>query len=371
MSFDRLPDEVLLKILRLALTSEKPITTSIKAHKIYQTWLDCITMRHKSVNLQSAEQWNALLSGISPRRTLPISPLLLGTSRRWYRLGSPFFYHANTFVIMHRELGAFANKTSFHNSKSIRSVELTVFHKDVDAVPKISLLNKSYSKQVESVKVILAKRYKIHKTDPIAEEKEREWNSVIFGMIKMTRKLRSRLETQQRQSAGWKVVEKGETNVVNRRADYGIMSARWVLERLRKPPKVYKKQKAVTEAEGMFIASEENVGLGGVDAPKGSIVSEERETEEGSEKTATPAIDTDLPTPDTTPDTAPEITPEPESKPNEGARIEQGNMESTTLAIDTGLPTPESTPETTREPTTEPMTIESTAKMLPLPYWGR
>jgi hypothetical protein len=365
MSFDRVPDEVLLRILRRALSSDKPITTSIKAYNLHRTYLDCSAFYSRTLNITSADEWNALFSEPPPRRKFPISPLLLGTSRRWYRLGSAFFYGVNTFIIMHRELGAFANQIGQHNCKSIRSIELTVFHKDDNPAPKISPLNKGYYKQVESVKVILAKRHKIHKVGLTVDQKTKEWIKVRIGMMNLARKIRNTMEKQQQQGAGWKVADCHEKNLVYSKGDYGLMSKIWVLERLPKPPKVHKKN-IDSVLKDSVLAGKGKTGHGVVDVAEGSVVIERIDVEGGSMDTDVTAIRTDLPTPDTTPET----TQEPDSRVNDGLETGKGSVGTAAMNIDTGSPIPDITPRTTPEPAAEPMVVDVPTRMLPLPYWG-
>jgi hypothetical protein len=372
MSLDRLPDEVLAKILRLALTSDKPITTSIKAYNIYQTYIDCIALssgpprNHTDLNKQLSER--------SPRRELPISPFLLGTSRRCYRLGSPPFYSTNTFIIMHSELGPFAKQIGFHNSKSIRSVELTIHHKDLTPIPKISLLNKGYYRKVENVKVILSKRHKIHKNGLTASQKAQQWTSVRAMIKKKGRELRDNVEMQKRQGAGWKFAGKVEWAVVHLKADHGILSAMCALERLPMPRKVWtmKNNKSGSAVEGILLPSKDDAVLRDweVDVPEGSVVSEDMETREGSKEAA--VIETGPPTPGTRPEIMPEDMPEPGNVVSEETDNGEGSME--TANLDTGLPTPEPTPMTAPytapEPTAEP-TAAPTTEMVQLPDWCR
>lgn len=352
MSLDRLPDEVLVKILHLALASDNPITTSIKAYNIYRTYLDCIAL--SSGPPQSHIDLNTQLSERPPRRELPISPLLLGTSRRWYRLGSLLFYRTNTFVIMHRELGPFAKQIGFHNSKSICSIELTIHHKDLKPIPKISLLNKGYYRQVGSVEVILSKRHKIHRNDLTASQKAQEWTSVRYTMMKKGRELRHNMEMQQRQGVGWKFAGKADWTVVHQKADHGILSVMWVLERLPMPRKVWTKKNKGGSVEVILLPSKDDAALRDweVDIPEGSVVSEDMETREGSKEAA--VIDT-----------------EPGNDVSQEMDAGEGSME--TANLDTGLPTsgttPVTTPSTTLEPTAEP-TAALITEMLPLPGWS-
>lgn len=117
MSFDQVPDEVLVTILRLVLISPDALSTSIRAHKIYQTHLGTVATASERPKIDSDEQHHWLhtkLSGPAVRRQLTISPLVIGTCRRWYRLGAPIFYASNSFVVIHREIEAFAQKIGFY-----------------------------------------------------------------------------------------------------------------------------------------------------------------------------------------------------------------------------------------------------------------
>lgn len=201
---------------------------------------------------------------------------------------------------MHRELGPFANQIGYHNTKSIRSIELTVFHKDDNPVPKISALDKAYYKQVESVKVILAKRHKIHKVD-LGIDQKTEWVKFRIGMMNMMRKMGKTMVKQQQQGAGWKVADCREKTLVYSKGDYGLMSKVWLLDRLRTAPKVYKK-KNVADSEDPLLASEEVAGQGGVDVSEGSVDSEATKVGGLSMDMEDTAIRTGLPTSDTMPE---------------------------------------------------------------------
>lgn len=193
-------------------------------------------------------------------------------------------------------------------------------------------------------------------------------------MMKKGRELRDKMETQQRLRAGWKFVGKGEWAVVHQKADHGILSAMWVMERLPMPRKVWtkKKNKGGSAVEGILLPSKDDAVLRGgeVDVPEWSVVSEDMETREGSEEAA--VIDTGPLTPDTTPEIMPKDMPEPGNVVSEEMDTGEGSME--TANLDTGLPMPETTPMTTPYTTPEP-TAEPTAapitEMLPLPDWGR
>lgn len=278
MSLGQLPDEVLVKILRLALVGKISIPTSVRAHKIYQTYVDSIAVVEEWPENWKEDYLNAQLSKRPARRKMIISPLLLGTCRRWYRLGCCFFYQSNTFVMMHRDFEPFAKQIGFQNSTHLRSVELAVHYKDPNPAPKVSFLRKAYLKQITSVNVILAKRYSIQigHDEP---HKAATWDKFGLVMRRKAQELMLNMRMQKRQGAHWQVVKTDDWAGVHPKADRGVVSSMWMLEKIPMPHKVRVRNKAITKTNSMLQMAKENVVLDEMDVPEGSGANQGDSTE--------------------------------------------------------------------------------------------
>jgi hypothetical protein len=321
MSFSAVPDEVLDTILRLALVSDSSITTSVRAHNTYQTHLDAVTLMSERPHDGQEKYLNAKLSTPVAPRKQAISPLLLGTCRRWYRLGAPFFYGSNSFVLVHSEIGTFARQIRPHSSLHIKILQLVIRPDDVALAPKTSWLRKSYLRNVEKLSLTMAKRRTLKK-DLDANQKRKEWMQFTLLMRRTGRKVRENMERQKQQGGHWKVSGSEEWGFVHANAESGVLSSTWTLARIPMPSKYSKARSvqgtATKEITGEKDAVEEDAERlqPSVEGSEGSIACGGGTTETKVQCKTT--FDAGLPTPDPTPSPAPEETQLP--LPNWGTR---------------------------------------------------
>jgi hypothetical protein len=225
MSFDSLPDEVLVKILHESLVNDDPIPTSIEAHDIYQAYL---------VNIDRYSDEECLVTqGFTERRPV-ISALLLGVCKRWYRLGCPLFYRYNTFAVMHYDLATFAEQIGAHNSVYVREVDLTIHFIHPNLGNLIPLLPTTDIEHVETFNFIYAEH----------NEKFHRQSFPMWSMMRDTaRKLRNVVYNYADSSGGKWTVAKPDRCFPTGADSSFVWSSFWTLKRNSTLSKVWTKTK--------------------------------------------------------------------------------------------------------------------------------